>query len=366
MPATTFPSAPHYIAPPFTSYDLEWADLAIIDISKAATPEGRAQLSVQVRDALSTAGFFYVVNHGYTPEQTTRMFDIADIPFEQVSQTEKEQYLGQMKQTGSYQGYKLRSYWHVDNGVRDQIENYNVHRDVTKRAHPEALRPFLPEISAFARHNHFNVLHPILRLVALGLELPEDIFVDNHGFDAENDTWVRLMKYYPRTEEDENKTKNLWLKGHTDVGSLTILWSQPVSGLQIKSPDGKWRWIKHIENALVINAGDCLEFLSGGYYKATIHRVVQPPPDQRGYTRLGAFYFAFADDNVRLSPVMDSPVLQRVGVSERFKGDAFMPPTSGEYRKARVAAYGQSELKKGKQDGTEEEVVAGVLVKHYL
>ena len=36
-----------------------------------------------------------------------------------------------------------------------------------------------------------------------------------------------------------------------DTGSVTILWSQPVSGLQILSPDGKWRWVRHIDNALV-------------------------------------------------------------------------------------------------------------------
>ena len=40
-----------------------------------------------------------------------------------------------------------------------------------------------------------------------------------------------------------------------------------------------------------------MEFLSGGYYKATIHRVVQPPVDQRGYERLGVFYFCKADDD---------------------------------------------------------------------
>lgn len=40
-----------------------------------------------------------------------------------------------------------------------------VHRDTSKQVHPPALRPYLPDIEAFARHNHFNVLHPILRLV---------------------------------------------------------------------------------------------------------------------------------------------------------------------------------------------------------
>ena len=38
-----------------------------------------------------------------------------------------------------------------------------VNHDVTERPHPEALRPFLPELDGFARHNHFNILHPILR-----------------------------------------------------------------------------------------------------------------------------------------------------------------------------------------------------------
>jgi hypothetical protein len=38
-----------------------------------------------------------------------------------------------------------------------------VNRDVNMKQHPQALRPFLPEIDEFAKHNHFNVLHPILR-----------------------------------------------------------------------------------------------------------------------------------------------------------------------------------------------------------
>ena len=39
--------------------------------------------------------------------------------------------------------------------------------------------------------------------------------------------------------------------GWIDFGSVTILWSQPVAALQILSKDGRWRWVKHIDNALV-------------------------------------------------------------------------------------------------------------------
>ena len=37
----------------------------------------------------------------------------------------------------------------------------------------------------------------------------------------------------------------------SDIGTLSILWSQPVTALQIMSPDGIWRYVKHIPNGLV-------------------------------------------------------------------------------------------------------------------
>ncbi|KAF9451060.1 Clavaminate synthase-like protein [Macrolepiota fuliginosa MF-IS2] len=352
--------SPYTPAPP-TNTDLDYADLPIIDLSKATTAEGRIGLAEQVTDAMTNKGFFYIVNHGYTPEQTKRIFDIANVPFEHVSEPEKHVYAGTMKITGSYQGYKLRQYWHIANGVHDQLEHYNLNRDVTKREHPQAVRPLLPEIEAFAKHNHFHVLHTILRLLAIGLELPEETLVNMHRYDAVGETYVRFMKYYPRSPEEEEKTQNVWLKGHTDFGTITILYSQPVAALQILTPEGNWKWVRHINNALVINAGDAMEFLSGGFYRATIHRVVQPPPDQQSYTRLGAFYFAMSDDNIRLAPLTQSPVLQRVGVKRRFEDDK--TPTMEQWRKGRTTAYGQSELTKNGE--VEEEMINGVLVKHY-
>lgn len=72
------------------------------------------------------------------------MFDIANVPFEHVSESEKQEYLAAIKTNGSYQGYKPREYFvcsilsdtgicgvsdamiqHIDNGVRDQVELYS-------------------------------------------------------------------------------------------------------------------------------------------------------------------------------------------------------------------------------------------------
>jgi isopenicillin N synthase-like dioxygenase len=53
---------------------VDYADLAIIDLSAAETVEGRAKLAAQVCEAMTTQGFFYVVNHGYTQAQVTPLF----------------------------------------------------------------------------------------------------------------------------------------------------------------------------------------------------------------------------------------------------------------------------------------------------
>lgn len=114
----------------FSTTTVDYADLPIIDLSQAHDADGRRKLASQVTAAMSTLGFFYIINHGYSAAEvrdgvvstrkaelkmhdieTTRIFDIADIPFSGVAHEEKIQYEGKMKQTGSYQGYKLRQYW---------------------------------------------------------------------------------------------------------------------------------------------------------------------------------------------------------------------------------------------------------------
>ncbi|EJD39520.1 Clavaminate synthase-like protein [Auricularia subglabra TFB-10046 SS5] len=359
METLEVPHVRHYEAAPPTTADLEWADLPTVDLLLARTPEGMDELTKIVKTAMRVHGFLYVINHGLTPEQNARMFDIADIPFSGATDADKQTYLAPMKESGSYQGYKPRQYWHIDSGVKDEIETYSINRDVTKREHPEVLRPFLPEISAFAKFNHFHVLHPLLRLFARAVDLPEDAFVNIHGYDAVGETYVRSMKYYPRSEEDEKKVQQVWLKGHTDIGTVTILWSQPVSALQVLSPNNTWRWVKHVPNALVVNAGDALEFLSGGRLRATIHRVRQPPPDQRGRERLGIFYFAMADDDVVIAPMVPNEEK-----SSRFTAENVM--TMAEWRQARTRAYGHTKLVRNEREkGVEEEVINGVLVRHY-
>ncbi|EJD39523.1 hypothetical protein AURDEDRAFT_71066 [Auricularia subglabra TFB-10046 SS5] len=213
------PHAPHYRPPPPTTAELEWAELPTVDLSLSNTPEGMEELAKVVKTVMKVHGFFYVINHGATPEFNARMFDIADLAFAATTDADKTAYAASIKEAGSYQGFKARQYWHIDSGVRDEVEIYSstcvvshrqcrpgrlserraVHRDVRKREHPEVLRPFLPEISAFARFNHLRVLHPLLRLFARAADLPEDAFVNIDNYDAAGETYGKHALMAPTT-----------------------------------------------------------------------------------------------------------------------------------------------------------------------
>jgi isopenicillin N synthase-like dioxygenase len=67
-----------------------------------------------------------------------------------------------------------------------------------------------------------------------------------------------------RTQEEWDKAQNYSKGGHTDFGSLTLLFSQHVAGLQIRTPEAEWKWVKPVQGGITCNAADTLSFLTKG------------------------------------------------------------------------------------------------------
>lgn len=65
------------------------------------------------------------------------------------------------------------------------------------------------------------------------------------------------------------------------------------------------------------------------------------------------------DDNVVLKP------LEGISGLSTHASESKTAPTMEEWRKGRTTAYGKSTLNAGDKPGVEEEVIAGVVVKHY-
>mgnify|MGYP001223091539 CR=1 FL=1 len=84
---------------------------------------------------------------------------------------------------------------------------------------------------------------------------------------------LRIIHYPPVKDKDSDKGA-IRAEAHTDINLITILIAEP--GLQVLSQDKKWIDVKLKKNSIVVNIGDMLQECSKGFYKSTVHRVVNP------------------------------------------------------------------------------------------
>ncbi|ORY60700.1 uncharacterized protein BCR38DRAFT_459712 [Pseudomassariella vexata] len=161
----------------------------------------------------------------------------------------------------------------------------------------EAQYPFFRAYQAEIEDSPGDILTPpkkalelaakLFTLFAFVLELPEDYFSPKHRYEdaSGNDVWY--MSCRPRSAAEGAKVAETWPRAYTDLGSLTLLWSQ---------------------NAVV---GDTLDVWSASYLKSTTHRGVQPLPDQFDGNRLDFLNFP-----------APSRLLMRLGLVDKRYDDA--------------------------------------------
>ena len=91
-------------------------------------------------------------------------------------------------------------------------------------------------------------------------------------------TLIKIVRY-PGTHEPEPQQG---VGAHKDSGVLTLLWVEPgKGGLQVER-NGEWVSAPPVPGAFVVNIGELLEYATGGYLKATNHRVISPrAPEER-------------------------------------------------------------------------------------
>ncbi|KAI3215137.1 hypothetical protein DTO012A9_10313 [Penicillium roqueforti] len=319
-PVPTGSDIPTYSQVPETTFDLDWADLATLDLSVFDQPGGKEQLAKQLFEAIQNIGFFYITNFGLSQEDVDRQFAIGKEIFN-LSIEEKLKYRAELEK-GGYNGYKPMGLREISPGVYDKTEIYNIPKFIPalELPQPDIVNNNRPIIEGFARHIHDQIAAKLLVLFAIILELPEDYFLKVHRYGEKSDCHLRYMKYHRRPDEENEKAAGIWSKGHTDFGSLTLLFRQPVAALQVRTPEGEWKWVKPYPGSITVNLADSLHFLTNGFLKSSIHRVVAPPPDQRDVDRLGVLYFVRPEDSLELRPVCGWYHCWRVGEGESGQG----------------------------------------------
>ncbi|KAI6784582.1 uncharacterized protein J7T54_006627 [Emericellopsis cladophorae] len=166
------------------------------------------------------------------------------------------------------------------------------------------------------------------------------------------------LKYRARDADTNANLDNFWFKGHTDFGSLTLPFRQNVAALQVRGQDGGRKWVKPHDGSIPVNVADALQFLTNGFPKGNIHRVMAPPPDHAGIDRLGVLCFVRPEDSLELKPV-DSPVLWRLGYNPDENSQLAEGITTGEWVHACVKA-GVNRFEKARGEVSEQEILNGV------
>ncbi|KAK7065100.1 flavonol synthase [Favolaschia claudopus] len=318
MPVATSPydNIPAWTRPAETKEPLDWAPLKEIDLSVFDTPGGKQKLAAELHDAVKNVGFWVVTGHGIPDEEVLRQFSIGNAFFN-LPLEEKQKHPCNFE-IGDYFGYREPKRVIGSTGVKENIEMLNIpkytanddYKDVPKH---DLILAHEAEIAAFHRKLFDNVARKLFILLAIILELPENYLLDRHAYDQRSEDHLRYMVYHPRTLEERKLIQDGEGGGHTDFGSLTLLFSQNVAGLQIRTPQEEWKYVKPVTGGITVNSADVLQFLTKGYVKSTIHRVVGPQPDQAHLHRLGLLYFVRPGDDTPIVPVR-SPLLDREGL----------------------------------------------------
>lgn len=225
----------------------------------------------------------------------------------------------------------------------------------------------MDEIEAFSNYLTKSVNRRLLTLFSRVLELPDDYLWNNVQSQGSptGEGYFRHALFRPVQKETEQASKGLRMHGHTDFGLTTLLFSVPISCLQIWGRDEQWYYVPYKPGALVVNIGDTLEIVSGGHFKATRHRVFKPPVDQLNEERLSIVLFNSSVGDLRMGPAqgefietqcvmciiscshsIESPLIQREGCVEEqgiykeFKNltsHGKLVPTNQQWREIQIA-----------------------------
>ncbi|XWW93317.1 hypothetical protein V2A60_001249 [Cordyceps javanica] len=302
---------------------IKYADLVTIDLGEFDTPGGKERLAAQLKDAV------------HNVDEINRQYAIGR-EFFALPEEARKSYRAPLED-GIYNGYRPLGSIEVLPGLYDNIEFYNVMKFLPQfdREHPQIFRQHWQEIERFHRHVHEQIASKLFRLIATILELPEDYISNGHLYESNCDSSLRYMNYRARSAEVNEQFRHLYSRGHTDNGTITFLFQQPVAALQVKKgDDSPWEWIRIPEGTMSVNIADILSILSNGYLKSGVHRVMVPPKDQQAQDRLGLLYFVRPSDRLILKSV-DSPLLRRLGYYEDGKGNEIDVPAP-EWTRARI------------------------------
>ena len=140
---------------------------------------------------------------------------------------------------------------------------------------------------------------------------------------------MRVNHYERRPEDAPPDSEQMRMGAHTDYGIVTVLYADPVSGLQIVGADRQWHDVVPVAGALLVNLGDLTAQWTNDRWRSTLHRVVPPPADDSGSALRRSVAF-FLDGNY------DATIECLATCSSPDNPPRYSPTTAGEHLMAKL------------------------------
>ena len=249
-------------------------------------------------------GFAIIADHGI-PDELIQRAEQKSKEFFALPEEAKREYLiggggGQRGYTAfgietakGQTAFDLKEFWHVG---RDLPPGHPFRDHMPDNVWPTQVPGFketFEELYAAFEDAGLKILKAIARF----LKIDEDYFVDTV---RDGNSVMRLLHYPPIQGEPGS---NVRAGAHEDINTITLLLGAEEAGLQLLTKDGRWIPVSPKPGELVVNIGDMLQRLTNGLLRSTTHRVVNPPPERRGFSRYSMPFFLHFRSDFLIEPL---------------------------------------------------------------
>ncbi|PPR21818.1 MAG: hypothetical protein CFH39_01569 [Alphaproteobacteria bacterium MarineAlpha10_Bin2] len=315
----------------------------VIDIGpfRTGSPEDKSRVAQEVDDACRGIGFLIVSGHGVPGDLIQRM-DVVCREFIALPYWEKarltmstDRYRGYLPMGSEDAAYSMEEERRPHdlrecfiNGPFDHAYDEYHHGTGGARFFSPNVWPDKPQGFRATWEAYYSEMErlgaDLMSIFAVALGLEEGFFADKIDKHITN----FAMIHYP-PQDDAPMSNQTRCGAHTDFGSLSIVYTDSdVGGLQVQTKSGDWRDVPCVPGTFVINVGDLMAEWTNDRWCSTWHRVVNPPRDKAGASKLSLLFFQ--------QPNYDARIECLPTCTNADNPPKYAPIMSGEYVAAKV------------------------------